>query len=216
MIRFCSRWEPNRQFEIFTAIATQSQVQMCFSPQGEQGFFEALRAGRFDAKAVCSTLDAMKATASVEDDKKMITARIERQIPGGLESYNQALQSFLEEQYKLVAMQARGLGNRSGGAGGGSGGSGGGGIGSSGGGSAAGSGNGGGRGGGGQQLGGSAGSGDFGEVLKHLRRMHTRLEAMEKRQEHVARRQDDAATELAELQKGLAAQQRAAARPVAR
>ena len=55
---------------------------MCFSPSDESGFFDALRAGRFDAKAVCGTIDAMKATASVAEDKAMITDRIEAEVGG--------------------------------------------------------------------------------------------------------------------------------------
>jgi hypothetical protein len=45
---------------------------MCFAPADEQSFFDALGAGLFDAKALCSTIDAMKATASVVEDKTMI------------------------------------------------------------------------------------------------------------------------------------------------
>ena len=67
-------------FELYVAITSQSQVQMCFSPSDESGFFDALRAGRFDAKAVCGTIDATKATASVAEDKAMITDRIEAEV----------------------------------------------------------------------------------------------------------------------------------------
>ena len=83
-------------FEVFTAIVSKANMQMCFSPGDERAFFQALRAGTwscqqplgynhcvisrpgtFDAKAVCSRVDAMKAMASVKADKAMITKRIQ-------------------------------------------------------------------------------------------------------------------------------------------
>ena len=79
---------------------------MCFAPAGEAAFFNALRDGVFDAKAVCNTVDAMQATASIEEDKIMITDRIAREV--GLNSYNEQLRQFLEHQYRLVAIKARG------------------------------------------------------------------------------------------------------------
>ena len=67
---------------------------MCFAPSDEQGFFAALSAGSFDARAVCRTVDAMAASATEEDDKVMITEKIEQEV--GLESYNAQLRHFLE------------------------------------------------------------------------------------------------------------------------
>ena len=64
--------QPRCLFEAFISIISKAQVQMCFAPADEQGFFDALGAGLFDAKALCSTIDAMKATASVAEDKTMI------------------------------------------------------------------------------------------------------------------------------------------------
>ena len=81
----------------------QASVQMLFSPSDEKLFFEALRAGAFDAKAVCGAVDAMRANATVEADKVMITSRIEKEV--GLNSYNNQLRSFLEEQYTLAAVR---------------------------------------------------------------------------------------------------------------
>ena len=78
---------------------------MVFAPSDEDGFFEALHAGRFDAKDVCSRLDAMQASATVEADKQMITSRIQKEI--GMQSYNKQLRQFLEGQYRLVAMKVR-------------------------------------------------------------------------------------------------------------
>jgi hypothetical protein len=46
---------------------------MCFAPADEKDFFDELGSGAFDAKAVCSDIDAMKAMASVEEDKTMIS-----------------------------------------------------------------------------------------------------------------------------------------------
>ena len=69
------------------------------------GFFDALRTGQFDAVAVCSKLDAMRASATVEADKTMITGRIQKEV--GMQSYNDRLRQFLEQQYRLVAMKAR-------------------------------------------------------------------------------------------------------------
>ena len=92
-------------FEIFTAIVAKADVQMVFAPSDEDGFFEALHAGRFDAKDVCSRLDAMQASATVEADKQMITSRIQKEI--GMQSYNKQLRQFLEGQYRLVAMKVR-------------------------------------------------------------------------------------------------------------
>ena len=82
-------------FEAFTAITSNVDVQMCFSPSDEQGLFEALHAGQFDAKAVTSEVDAMRANATIEADKTMIMHRITQEI--GLEHYNQRLRRFLEQ-----------------------------------------------------------------------------------------------------------------------
>ena len=90
---------------------------MCFSPHDEAGFFAALRGGRFDAKMVCSTIDATKATASVAEDKAMITERIQAEI--GVDTYNERIRQELENLYKLVAMRAGRHGHGSGGRGGG-------------------------------------------------------------------------------------------------
>lgn len=81
----------------------QAPVQMLFSPTDEKLFFEALRAGAFDAKAVCGAVDAMKATATVPDDKAMIAGKIKKGV--GLASYNEQLRTFLEEQYTLAAVR---------------------------------------------------------------------------------------------------------------
>ena len=88
---------------------------MCFAPADEKGFFAALGSDSFDAKAVCSTIDAMEAMASVEEDKTMITERIKEEV--GISSYNEQVRQFLEQQYKFVALRSRGRQtNRSGGA----------------------------------------------------------------------------------------------------
>ena len=92
-------------FEIFTAIVVKARVQMVFAPGDENGFFDALRTGQFDAVAVCSKLDAMRASATVEADKTMITGRIQKEV--GMQSYNDRLRQFLEQQYRLVAMKTR-------------------------------------------------------------------------------------------------------------
>ena len=83
-------------YELYVAILAKAPVQMCFSPDDERRFFEALRAGLFDAKAVCSTADAMRATATVLDDKAMITDRI-KMLEGGLEGGPQAAIALLRE-----------------------------------------------------------------------------------------------------------------------
>ena len=70
---------------------------MVFAPGDENGFFDALRTGQFDAVAVCSKLDAMRASATVEADKTMITGRIQKEV--GMQSYNDRLRQFLEQQY---------------------------------------------------------------------------------------------------------------------
>ena len=80
-----------------------ASVEMCFSPDGEEQFFEALRGGKFDAKAVCSTVDAMEATATEQADKEMILAAIRDAT--GLDQYNEQLRRFLVEQYSLAAMR---------------------------------------------------------------------------------------------------------------
>jgi uncharacterized membrane protein YgcG len=172
-------------FEIFTAIVNKADVQMCFAPSDEKGFFNALRRGVFDAKAVCSKVDAMQTMATVEADKTMIMNRIKKEV--GLEKYNEQLRQFLEEQYKLVALKAQdgrvGGGREGGGSGDGGGGSSGG----------------DGIGGGGGTMRGNAqqgGSADFGELLKHMRRMHARLETMEKGQKEMMKTQEEMMTEL--------------------
>jgi hypothetical protein len=165
-------------FEAFISIISKAQVQMCFAPVDEQGFFSALGAGLFDAKALCSTIDAMKATASVADDKTMIMKRIKKEV--GLESYNEQVRQFLEQQYKFVALRGRGRqGKQNGGAATGQGGS-----------SNA------------QHSAGGQTDG-FVEVLKHLRRIDTRLgtmeknqQAMEKTQQAMEKKQEMAASEL--------------------
>jgi hypothetical protein len=90
-------------FEIFTAILADASVEMCFAPDEEGLFFAALRGGSFNAKAVCSTVDAMEATATEEDDKEMILESITRKV--GLKEYNEQLRQFLVEQYSLMAMR---------------------------------------------------------------------------------------------------------------
>ena len=151
-------------FEIFTAIVADADVQMRFSPEDERSFVEALRAGQFDAKAVCSTLDARKATATVEADKAMITARIEEQL--SIQSYNQRLRRFLEGQYRLTAMRGRrndaGADGRRGSR-----------VKASGSGPAL------------QLRSGEGAAGEFAEVLKHLQRMHQKIEALDRRQQVV-------------------------------
>jgi hypothetical protein len=137
---------------------------MCFAPADEKGFFDALGSDSFDAKAVCSTIDAMEAMASVEEDKTMITERIKEEV--GIDSYNEQVRQFLEQQYKFVALRSRGRQpNRSGGANGHTG------SGSS---SVQ------------HRAGGDSSGGEFTEVLKHLRRLDLRLGGMEKTQEEVA------------------------------
>ena len=76
------------------------KVEMVFAPSEEARFFEALREGRFNAKAVAGALDAMKAEATIEADKAMITDLIQRELT--IDSYNDQLRRFLE--------QVRGLG----------------------------------------------------------------------------------------------------------
>ena len=78
---------------------------MLFAPDDEVGYFEALRSGQFDAKEVCSKLDAAKCNATVEADKTMIMEQITAEV--GLKRYNDQLRHFLEQQYRLVAMAAR-------------------------------------------------------------------------------------------------------------
>jgi hypothetical protein len=90
-------------FEIFTAILADASVEMCFAPNEEGQFFAALRGGSFNAKAVCSTVDAIEATATEKDDKEMILESITRKV--GLREYNEQLRQFLVEQYSLVAMR---------------------------------------------------------------------------------------------------------------
>jgi hypothetical protein len=148
---------------VFISIISKAQVQMCFAPADEKGIFDALGSGAFDAKAVCSTIDAMKAMASVEEDKTMITDRIKEEV--GLDSYNEQVRQFLEQQYKFVALTSRGRqAHRSGGTNGHAGGS--------------------------SNVqhrsGGDSSGGDFAEVLKHLRRLDLRLEGMEKNHQEVA------------------------------
>ena len=82
-------------YQIFTAIIVNAKVQMLFAPNDESGFFEALRAGQFDAKAVCNLLDATKANATVEADKEMILGKIKQSV--GLDSFNEQLRQFLEQ-----------------------------------------------------------------------------------------------------------------------
>jgi hypothetical protein len=175
-------------FEVFISIISKAQVQMCFAPADEKGFFDALGSGAFDAKAVCSTIDAMKAMASVEEDKTMITERIKEEV--GIYSYNEQVRQFVEQQYKFVALRSRGRQlNRSGGAKGHSGSS-----------SAQ------------HRAGGdSSGGDDLAEVVKHLRRLDLRLGAMEKKQEEVAKevakKQDEMAKEQEEVAKEVAKKQ---------
>jgi hypothetical protein len=148
---------------VFISIISKAQVQMCFAPADEKGIFDALGSGAFDAKAVCSTIDAMKAMASVEEDKTMITDRIKEEV--GLDSYNEQVRQFLEQQYRLVASTSRGKqAHRSGGTNGHTGGS-----------SNV-----------QHRAGGDSSGGDFAEVLKHLRRLDLRLEGMEKNHLEVA------------------------------
>jgi hypothetical protein len=160
-------------FEVFISIISKAEVQMCFAPADEKGFFAALGSDSFDAKAVCSTIDAMEAMASVEEDKTMIMDRIKEEV--GINSYNEQIRQFLEQQYKFVALRSRRrqdrhrpkaagapMDTRAGG----------------------------------------DSSGDaFAEVLKHLRRLDLRLGGMEKKQEEMAKHQQAAtlkqeATEL--------------------
>ena len=89
-------------FELFQALDLGSSVNMCFAPEDENAFYEALQSGEFDAKAVCSDLDASKATATEADDKFMILHEIKERY--GLHKYNGQLRKFLEEQYNLVAL----------------------------------------------------------------------------------------------------------------
>jgi hypothetical protein len=161
---------------------------MCFAPADETAFFEALRAGLFDVKAVCSSVDARRATASVATDKTMITDSIISKI--GLSQYNDRLRTFLEEQYRLVATRGGHEAHAHSGGGGGSAGYNGAGL-------------SGGRGGDSGEVSSFAGADDFMEVLKHLRRMKVRLEEVEKRQKEVARRQEEATREVLEaVQRG--------------
>eukprot|EP00935_MAST-01C_sp_MAST-1C-sp1_P000366 g366.t1 len=190
-------------FEAFIAIIKEAEVQMCFAPADEKGYFDALGAGLFNAKEVCSTVDAMMATATEAADKEMITRRIKKEV--GLGEYNERLRTFLTGQYQLVAINARsshGLSGSSGLADVAVGSSGGGSGGSSGSKSSSGGGGGSGAGalglgsggvgqanvraGGLMQVDGAAGSSGFDEVLKHMRRLHARLEAMEQKQEATA------------------------------
>jgi hypothetical protein len=174
-------------FEAFISIISKAQVQMCFAPADEKGFFDALGSGAFDAKAVCSTIDAMKAMASVEEDKTMIMERIKEEV--GLDSYNGQVRQFLEQQYKFVALRSGGMQtNRSGGGSGHSG--------HTGGSSSA------------QHLAGgdSSGGDGFTEVLKHLRRLDLRLGGMEKKQEEMAKEQQAAALAMEEKQEEMANQ----------
>jgi hypothetical protein len=148
-------------FEVFISIISKAQVQMCFAPADESGFFDALGSGAFDAQAVCSTIDAMKAMASVEEDKMMITERIKEEV--GICSYNEQVRQFLEQQYKFVALRLRGRQtNRSGGANGPTG-------------------------SGSSSAQHRAGEDSIGvEVLKHLRLLDLRLGGIEKKQEAMA------------------------------
>ena len=137
-----------------------------------------MHAGEFDAAAVCSTLDAMKATASIEDDKTMITDRIKREC--GMAAYNEQLRKYIEEQYRLVALSRRIQSNSQDRAGGRRR-------------RTVGESSGSGRGAGQPQMsGGRRGDGEFEELLKHMRRMHMRLEAIEAQQKEMAAEQQAA------------------------
>jgi hypothetical protein len=131
----------------------------------------------------------------------MIMDRIKKEV--GLEKYNEQLRQFLEEQYKLVALKAqdgRAGGGREGDGGGDGGGS---------------SSSGDGVGGCGGTMRDNAqqgGSADFGELLKHMRRMHARLETMEKAmdnvvekgqqgQQEIMKKQGEMMTKQAEMEK---------------
>ena len=90
-------------YEIFTAMQSGASVDMCFSPDDEVLFLGALRGGQFNAKAVCSTVDAVQATATEAADKEMILSTIKTAV--GLEQYNEQLRQFLVAQYSLAAMK---------------------------------------------------------------------------------------------------------------
>jgi hypothetical protein len=171
-------------FEVFISIISKAQVQMCFAPADERAFFDALGsgAGAFDAKAVCSTIDAMKAMASVEEDKEMITERIKEEV--GIDSYNEQVRQVMEQQYKFVALRLGGRqGNRSVvGANGHTSGSN-----SS---SAQ------------HGAGGDCSGGDgFAEVLKHLRRLDLRLGGMEKQLGAIEEKQEEVAEKQQKMEK---------------
>jgi hypothetical protein len=130
----------------------------------------------------------MKAMASVEEDKTMITERIKEEV--GISSYNEQVRQFLEQQYKFVALRLRGRqANRSGGTN----------YGHTGPGSSTAE----------RPAGGDSSGGDFAEVLKHLRRLDLRLECIEekqdetKTQEEVARKQEGVARKLEEVARKL-------------
>jgi hypothetical protein len=97
----------------------------------------------------------------------MILKRIKKEV--GLDSYNEQVRQFLEQQYKFVALRGRG---RQGKHAGGSAITG----------QASGNIN-------AQHLTGGQNGDGFAEVLKHLRRIDTRLGAMEKKQEEVTTNQ---------------------------
>ena len=59
-------------FEIFTALMSEATVQMCFSEKDAKGFFGALSAGEFDAKAVCARVDCRNAQATKETDRQVL------------------------------------------------------------------------------------------------------------------------------------------------
>ena len=69
---------------------------MCFAPSDERHFFDDLKHGNFDAQAVCSAVDAMAATATVAEDREMITGRIKREV--GLKKYNEQLRQVRGSQ----------------------------------------------------------------------------------------------------------------------
>ena len=89
-------------FEAFQALELGADLLMCFAPDDERAFYDALQAQEFDAKRVVAKLDAQQARATEPSDQVMILREIEEAC--GLQKYNAQLRKFLGKQYNLVAL----------------------------------------------------------------------------------------------------------------
>ena len=93
--------------EIFTAIMEEAQLIMCLSSSEQASFAERLAQNHMEVQRVLEGVDAEKAEATVDTDRRMIFRLIREHT--GFEPFNAAIRNALRDSFQRVVVAQRRL-----------------------------------------------------------------------------------------------------------